>query len=136
MTEQEDNEIRRRLLKYRPTDPPESLRRRVMSAVTPSGTSSGIQATQQRPRRKAQWGSWLYGGAVAACLLCAIGLHLAAERTAARVIQNVGNGPARWTQQDEDVAQMLDGDGWGRKYLASLLMNESDGRLGRKGDMQ
>ena len=104
-----ENEMEQILLKFRPAEPPERLRARVLAWQGPSG-----------PGRNS-W-TWLYRGAVAAVLVFAFGLNLAADSIVARAAMNVGVGPAVWTAEAEQAAQMLNGNGWARKYIALGLM--------------
>ena len=98
------------LQKYRPAGPPEGLRERVLSV---SAQPAGSQAT---------WRDRAFRWAVAAAILVAVLLNVAAERTAREGMQNVGIGPARWTHDAEQIAQLMGGDERARRYIAAGLM--------------
>lgn len=109
MTEH-DNEIEQILRAYRPAGPPEGLRERALSS-----TQGGAEPA--RP-----WRVWAFRAAVAATIVLSITLNVAADRTMRTVSAEIGIGPVRWTEDAEQVAQMLDGDAWGRRYIALGLM--------------
>ena len=113
MTDHDDNNAIEQILRaYRPAGPPESLRRRVLSTghAQPS-------ATPPRP-----WGAWAFRAAIAAMLVAAFALNVATDNAMATLAANIGVGPVRWTEDAEQAAQLLDGDGWGRRYIALGLM--------------
>ena len=107
-----DKEIEQILRGYRPAGPSESLRERVLSSA------------DSRPRLEPArtWRVWAFRTAVAAALVLSLTLNMAAERTMMEVCTNIGIGPVRWTKDAEQAAQMLDGDEWGRRYIALGLM--------------
>ncbi len=107
---QNNNQIEQILLKYRPADPPETLRARVLSLLerpAPPHHSSTV---------------WFFRAAVAAVLIFACGLNLAADAMTSDLLDSVGIGPAIWTEDAEEVARILDGNGWARRYIALGLM--------------
>ena len=106
----DDEKIERMLLRFRPADPPDSLRQRVVSGAY----------SPHRPQRT--WPTKLFRAAVAAVLVLSLGLNIAADDMATDVAASVGLGPAIWTEHAEQAAQMLDGDGYGRQYIALGLM--------------
>ena len=107
---EQKSEIEQILLKFRPANPPESLRARVLSAVNLT------------PAYARTWGAWAFWAAVAAMLIFACGLNFAAEATTNNIVDSIGLGPAIWTEQAEEMAKILDGNGWGRQYIALGLM--------------
>ena len=111
MTENDqDRQIEQILRAYRPAAPPDELRDRVLASAE----------TGLAPDRT--WRGWAFRGAVAAAIVVSVALNLAADRTMATVNSTVGIGPVRWTEDAEQAAQLLDGDGWGRRYIALRLM--------------
>jgi len=103
--------VERVLERFRPAGPPAELRARILAAAP--------GAAQQRPRRRLA--VWLWRAGVAAGLLAAVSLSLAADHISTRIAAQIGTGPPVWTQNAEQAAQLLDGDGWGRQYLAAAL---------------
>ena len=103
--------IERLLERFRPVGPPARLRARALAAAE-------SVLTERRPRRI---GVYVWRAAVAAGLIVAVCLNLAAERISTSTLEQVGIGPAIWTQQTEQIAQMLDGEGSGGRYLAMAL---------------
>lgn len=97
---------------FRPVSPPAALRQRVLEAA--------LAVSRAGSRRRVALGIWR--AAVAAGLVAAIWLNVASDRIASRVAGQVGAGPPVWTQQAEEAAQLLDGQGWGRQYVAMGLM--------------
>jgi hypothetical protein len=73
-----------------------------------------------KPARRAAL--YIWRSAVAAGIVAMILLNHAADRISARTAGQVGVGPAVWTKDCERTAQMLDSQGWGRRYLALGLM--------------
>ena len=110
---EQKSEIEQILLKFRPASPPESLRARMLSAAN-------LTPTYART-----WGGWAFWLTVAAMLIFACGLNFAAEATTNDIVDSIGLGPAIWTKDAEEVARMLDGNGWGRQYIALGLMAET-----------
>lgn len=103
-------DMQRLLERFRPVGPPAELRARALAVQS--------AYSEHRPGRIALY---IWRASVAAGLVAAIWLHLAADDVSARLAGQIGIGPAVWTQEEERVAQMLDGDGWGRRYLATAL---------------
>ena len=101
----DDSRIEAQLLRYRPVGPPAGLRDRALRPVSPAGS-----------RRRAVW--WL---SVAAMLAISLGLHLATDRVSRQTAAILGAGQVRWTAEAEEMARMMDGDGWGREYVALAL---------------
>ena len=62
-----DNEIEQILRKYRPADPPDNLRERVLSSadIAPA------------PRKERTWSVWAFRAAVAAAIVLGVGLRIA-----------------------------------------------------------
>ena len=114
--------MERVLERFQPVGPPAGLRARVLDAA--------VAATLRRSRGRAAVAIWR--SAVAAGLVAALWLNLAANQISGRLAGQVGLGPAVWTQQAEEAAQLLDGDGWGRQYVAMALLA---GPLGRSPTM-
>lgn len=126
--------IEQMLRKYCPAGPPEGMRARVLAAAG----EAGAQAMQPVGP---SWGTRLFRWGVAAILLLALGLNYTADRMMRRSAAGVGAGPVVWTEQAEQMAQMLDGNGWGRRYIALGLMagnfdNKQTGTMTIPGDVQ
>jgi len=120
--EESDSPVEQLLLKFRPIGPPASLRERTLSEVR-----LGLQSRSTR-----SWPVLAFRTAVAAALIFAVGLSLAAERAMTEVTADIGMGPAVWTEQAEEAAEMLNGGEWGRRYIALGLMAST----GSDADMQ
>jgi hypothetical protein len=103
--------VERAMERFRPIGPPAALRQRVLDA-TPTERLAV-------PRRRIA--IWVWRSAVAAGLVAAVWLNLTGDRIAAQVASQVGVGPPVWTQQAEEAAELLDGQGTGRQYLAMAL---------------
>ena len=123
----EDARMEELLRRYRPAGPADCLRERVLSA---------------RPPRRSWWVvvGW---SAAAAAIVISIGLNLAATRIDRDVASTLNWTTIRWTPQAEEMAQMLDGDGAGRRYLELCLAAGtrqpepfSLGSFSRMGDIQ
>ena len=99
------------LERFRPAQAPAALRARVLAAAS--------AAARQWPRHG--MGIILWRSAVAAGIVAAVWLNLAGEHMAAQVAGQVGVGPAVWTSQAEEAAELLEGQGAGRRYLAMAL---------------
>ena len=108
---QNNNQIEQILLKYRPADPPETLRARVLSLLE-----------YPAPRQHSQ-AVWFFRAAVAALLIFACGLNLAADTMTNDLLDSVGIGPAVWTEQAEETAKLFDDRDRGRAYIALGLMS-------------
>ncbi len=105
-----DEKIERMLLRFRPADPPDGLRQRVVSA-------------EYLPHRQKQtWPTMLFRAAVAAVLVFSLSMNTVADDIATDAASAVGLGPAVWTEHAEQAVQMLDSDGYGRQYIALGLM--------------
>ena len=101
----DDSRIEALLARYRPVGPPAELRARVLESAEP---------------RRSRWASagWL---SVAAMLVLSLGLELAADRMRGQTAAMLGVGLIHWTAEAEDAAQMLNGEGSGRRYLTLAL---------------
>ena len=101
----DDSAIESLLGRYRPVSPPPGMRDRVLSL-----------AVQTR-----SW--WIAAGwfSAAAMVLLALGLHLAAARMMQETAAVSGIGRIEWSAEAEEAAQMLNGDGAGRRYVALAL---------------
>jgi len=111
-----NTDIVNRLSRYRPVGPSEVLRERVLAA-------SNLSAAEGRARRRHDW---MFRAAVAAGLLLAIGLGVAADRSACAVAAQTGRGAVVWTEDAEQLACALDGAGWVRRYIAAVMAVEPD----------
>jgi len=100
-----DPEIEAMLTRYRPTGPPADLRDRVLR-------STG--------GRRSRW-PMAAGLAVAAMLVLSLGLNLATRQMMQETALTLSAGRIEWTPEAEEIAQMLNGDGEGRRYLALAL---------------
>ncbi|HOW69414.1 MAG TPA: hypothetical protein PKY77_02335 [Phycisphaerae bacterium] len=98
-------ELEGRLSKYRPAGPSKALRARVLADVSPRA---------QRPI-----GKWL---AVAALILLVIGLQWHTQQMDRETRAILDARETLWTPEAEELAQELDGDGAGRRYLAFALL--------------
>ena len=105
-------QIERLLQRFRPVGLPASLRKRALAEVRPV-------LPDRAPRRVALC-AWR--AAVAAGVILAVCLNMEAERISSRTAGQVGIGPAIWTRQAEEAAQMFDGESGGRQYLAMALI--------------
>ncbi|MHC4445106.1 MAG: hypothetical protein ACYTF1_03740 [Planctomycetota bacterium] len=94
---------------YRPKGPPAGLRERIMQSVE-FGRS---------PWKRAGW------MAVAAMLVLSIGLNFAAESVTRDTVDMLQVQHIEWTPEAEEAAQLLNGDGWGRQYVAFTLVVDS-----------
>jgi hypothetical protein len=101
----EDLRIETILSHYRPKGAPAGLRERIF-AVPVAGPS----------RFKVAW--WL---AVAAMLMASIGLQFANSQLNEQICTLLRPGQTLWTAEVEELAEMMNGDGWGRRYLALHL---------------
>jgi hypothetical protein len=130
MNQQEDQDVRQILLRYRMANLPLSLRQRALGglAVQPCVIASD--------NARYAWLRWLYRGAVAAMLLVALVLHQASERTNTEIMQSIGIGPAQWTQQVEEIAELVEPQGISRQYLASMLTTDIGAYTVGQGDLQ
>jgi len=101
----DDAKIEALLGRYRPVGPPAELRARVLASATP---------------RRSRWSvaGWL---AVAAMLIVSLGLDLAADSITDRTVAMLGSTVVEWTPEAEETANLINGDGWGRRYLALAL---------------
>ena len=100
-----DLKIETILSHYRPKGVPVELRERIFTAPV-AGPS----------RFKVAW--WL---AVAAMLMASIGLQFANSQLNEQICTLLQPGQTLWTAEVEELAQMMNGDGWGRRYLALHL---------------
>lgn len=100
----EDRQIEELLLKYRVSGPPMELKGRVLS--------SGQRVTLR----------WKIVGwaAAAAVLVVSTGLHWATVRMERQMGGMLEPGQI-WSAEAEELAQMMDGEGAGRRYLALRL---------------
>ena len=99
-------ELERRLSKYRPVGSSPTLRARVLAIKAPA-----------RPR----WsiGKWL---AIAALILLVVGLRWHTRQMDRETLAMLDARETLWTPEAEAIAQELDGDGVGRRYLAFALV--------------
>jgi len=104
MNEEDDREIERLLLRYRPPAPPAALKARVLSAC----------------RQRRRWPVALGWGAAAAAVIVGLALWAATDRVVDETAAMMA-APTPWTAEAEQAARMLDGDGSGRGYLAVAL---------------
>lgn len=105
-------ELEGRLGRYRPIGPPSSLRASVL----------GIEAPV-RLRRSV--GRWL---AIAATILLVIGLRWHTQRMGRETLAMLDARETLWTPEVEEIARELDGDGAGRRYLATMLLADQQQR--------
>ncbi len=111
MNEEDDRQIERMLLRYRPPAPPAALKARVLRAC----------------RQRRRWPAALGWAAAAAVVIVGLALWAATDRVVAETAAMVAV-PAPWTADAELAARMLDGDGSGRRYVAVALA-ASGGRV-------
>ena len=107
---QNNDQIEQILLRYRPANPPATLRVRVLSLLERSALPHRNRAV------------WFFRAAVAALLIFACGLNFAAAAMTDDLFDSIGLGPAIWTEDAEEVASILDDHGWARRYIALGLM--------------
>ncbi len=67
--------------------------------------------------------------AIAAMLAVSLGLNLAACYITNQISVILADRQSRWTPAAEETAQLLDGNGWGRRYLAFALEVEERARF-------
>ncbi|UCD30279.1 MAG: hypothetical protein JSV03_07370 [Planctomycetota bacterium] len=93
------------LTRYRPVGPPVRLRERI------------VQSVEYRPS------SWpkAVGWALTAMLVLSIGLNIAAESITKQTINMLQVYQIEWTSEAQEAADLLNGDGWGRQYVALVL---------------
>ena len=103
-----DNQIEAVLRHYQPKGPPENLRAKIFSTA----------------KRKFSYGSIVWWTSIAAMLMISIGFNHAANTITNQTASMVGSSQIRWTPEAEEAAQMLDGNGWGRRYIAFALEME------------
>lgn len=103
------------LRRFTPAAPPATLRGRVL-AVAGAGTR----------RTAASWGDWVFRFAAAAALLIALALNTVTDGMTRRSAARVGVGPPVWNEDAETIAKVLNGNGWGRRYIA-LGLRASNG---------
>jgi len=113
------------LRRFTPAPPPERLREKVLSGSIVRGRPPG-----------ASWGDWVFRFAAAAALLAALALNAVSEDMTRRSAARVGVGPAVWGEDAETVARVLNGNGWGRRYIAlGLRASNGSSVLERSSDM-
>jgi len=100
----EDAQIEEILQKYRLSGPPTVLKERIFSSRPSSISRTKIVG-------------WL---AVAAVLLVSIGLHWATIQMERQMGGMLEPGQI-WSAEAEELAEMMDGEGTGRRYLAMRL---------------
>jgi hypothetical protein len=105
----EPTDLERMLRRYRPAGPSSQLRETILAA--------GLLV---RPRTR-----W-FGRAAAAVVLFSLGLNFAAERLNRTTALGIGIGPAHWTADAENVANLIGGDEAGRRYLAFCLIGSGN----------
>ncbi len=110
----QDNEVEQVLRRFRPAGVPVSLRGRVLWQVSIRDTP---------PQR--MWAAWGFRAAVAAALIVSVCLNFAADRVGTSTAASIGVGPVIWTEDAEEAARMLDGNDWGRRYIALCLMGST-----------
>ncbi len=101
----EDREIENMLARYRPAGPSASLRRRVLSLGRP---------------RRSRWviADW---SAIAATLVICLGLHLATQQLLQQTAVCLREPQAARSSQIDEVAELLDGNNAGRRYIDFVL---------------
>ena len=102
-----ETEIKTKLKRYRPIGPSQELRERIF---TPAPRQT------RRP-----YGTFLWQSTLAALLLLSLGLNMAANHMLHQTNELLKIGKIEWTPQAEEAAQLLDGNGWGRKYIVCAL---------------
>ena len=109
MMNDEDARIEKLLAGYRPKGPPTRLREWVMRSVE----------LRRLPWRRTGW------MAVAAMLLLSFGLNLLTESMARDTVDMLQVQRIEWTPEAQEIADELDGDGWGRQYIALAMVADS-----------
>ena len=103
------SQIEEMLMRYRVVGPPARLRGRIIQSVEFS--------------RSPRWGAgWM---AVAAMLVLSIGLNYMAESMSRDTIDMLQVQQVEWMPEAQEAADMLNGDGWGRQYVAFALVVDS-----------
>ena len=101
----EDGKIEALLSGYRPAGPARELRTRIL------GLSE----------RKRRWGAGGLKWAAVVLLLFSVGLGEMARRVDRETATMLGADRIEWTAEAEEIAEMLDGDGQGRRYVELAL---------------
>jgi hypothetical protein len=101
----EDTNIEAVLGRYRPLGPPAGLRDRVVGSSRPRRSRLAVAA-------------WL---SMAAALVLSVGLHLATERVMRQTAATLKTPQTQWTPEAEEAAELLNGQGSGRRYIAFAL---------------
>jgi hypothetical protein len=101
----EDSQIEALLARYRPAGPPDRLRGRVLTLAEP---------------RVSRWwsGGW---AAVAAVLALSLGLHWTTQRQLHDTATLLREPSGTWTAEADEAAELINGHGAGRRYLALAL---------------
>ena len=105
----EDSRIEELLTRYRPKGPPARLRERLIQSLEYC--------------RSFKWRPWWT--AAAASLILSIGLNFAAESISRDTVDMLQVQQIEWTPEAEEAAQLLNGDGWGRDYIALAMIADS-----------
>ncbi len=93
------------LARYRPVGPPADLRDRVVRSAGP------------RRSRLAAVAWW----SMAAALALSVGLHLATQQVMRQTAATLNTPQTQWTAEAEEAAELLNGHGSGRGYIALAL---------------
>ena len=104
----DDARIESLLGRYHPVDPPPALRQRALGAA------------EAYDRRLHLWRT-IGWSVLAAMLILSVGLHWATLSIEQQTIAMLGSEPIQWSAQAEELAQLLNGQGAGRRYLALQL---------------
>jgi hypothetical protein len=104
--EDDTGQMEQILIRYRPVGPPADLRDRVTMAGQPRPQRSRLAII-----------SWL---AAAATLALTVGLNMATNRLLRETAKSLGPEIV-WTEEAEEMAKLLDGQGQGRQYIAFCL---------------
>ena len=98
------------LRRYRPMGPPSALRVRVL-----------------RPHKMPQHRLWsrFLGWSAAAMLVLSLGLQMAARSMTRETAEMLYGQCLQWAPAAQEVADLLDGDGRGRQYVAFALWAEA-----------
>jgi hypothetical protein len=104
------NSVERLLERFGPVGPPAALRERTLASAL---------AAARGHRRRLAVGLWR--AAVAAGIVAAVALNLSALRVSQRIDAQIGVGQDVWTAQVAQAADLLNGEGLSRQYLAMVL---------------
>ncbi|MFA5864901.1 MAG: hypothetical protein WC975_09460 [Phycisphaerae bacterium] len=100
-----DNQIEALLRRFGPKGPPTALRKKIFES----------------PKTHYSFRSIFWWSSIAAMLIISLCLNFAADGVAKDTAKLLGPSQTQWTPEAEEAAKLLDGNGWGRRYIAFAL---------------